>query len=46
MGNRISNIVSIKEAKTRKTYSEEEYVKFYLSQNLVEEWAKKHLLAF
>lgn len=41
MGNRNSNITSIKEAKTRKTYSEEEYVKFYLSQNLVEEWSKE-----
>lgn len=41
MENRISNIASIKEAKARKTYSEEEYVNFYLSQNLVEEWGKE-----
>lgn len=41
MENRISNIASIKEAKVSKTYSEEEYVNFYLSQNLVEEWGKE-----
>lgn len=33
-----SNTTSTNEAKARKTYSEEEYVAFYLSQNLVEDW--------
>lgn len=32
-------VASTNEAEARKTYSEEEYVNFYLSQNLVEDWA-------
>lgn len=39
-----SNIASTKEAKTRKTYSEEEYVNFYLSQNLVGGWDAEEFL--
>lgn len=33
-----SKTASTKEAIARKTYSENEYVSFYLSQNLVEDW--------
>lgn len=33
-----SKITSTNEAKARKTYSEKDYVSFYLSQNLVEDW--------
>lgn len=40
-----SNIASTKEAKTRKTYSEEEYVNFYLSQNLVGGWDAEEFAA-
>lgn len=40
-----SNIASTKEAKTRKTYSEEEYVNFYLSQNLVGGWDSEEFAA-
>ncbi len=38
MEERNSNVVSTNEAEGHKTYSEEEYVAFYLSQNLVEDW--------
>lgn len=38
MKEKISKTASPNEAKARKTYSEEEYVEFYLSQNLVEDW--------
>lgn len=38
MEKRNSNVASTNEAKTRKTISEDDYVAFYLSQNLVEDW--------
>ncbi len=38
MEERNSKTASTKEAIARKTYSEDEYVAFYLSQNLVEDW--------
>lgn len=38
MEKRNSNVASTNKAKTRKTISEDDYVAFYLSQNLVEDW--------
>lgn len=38
MEKRNSNVASTNKAKTRITISEDDYVAFYLSQNLVEDW--------